>query len=158
MAASYSRQIPPGGTGQITINVKTDGKAGETIRYHATVYTNDPDHATIELTMTGGVILPAEIAPKAARLIGPAGSPIETQVKITPPALNPFDIKDAKAVRGENITFQLVNQSAAEEPYFLLQISNIKKESGRYSDQIILTTTSPLSPELVIRVYGLIRD
>lgn len=158
MAVSYSRQIPPGGTGQLTLKVKTDGKAGETIRHRATVYTNDPDRATIELTLTGQVISPAKIEPKAARLIGPAGSPVEAKITITPPAINPFDIRDAKASKGDSISFHLEKKSAPDGPYFILTISNTQKVPGRYSDKILLTTTSAISPELAIRVYGLIRD
>ena len=56
MAVSYARQLPPGGTGQITLKLKTDGKAGEIIRHQATLYTDDPENATILLTMTGKVV------------------------------------------------------------------------------------------------------
>jgi len=157
MAVSYSRQIPPGGTGQVTLKVKTDGKAGEKISHQATVYTDDPAQATIELTLTGNVISPADIDPKAARLIGTAGSEIRTQIRITPPALNPFEIAGARAMKGESITFHLEKKPGPGEPYFILTLTNTQKAPGRYSDKIILTTTSTISPELVIRVYGLIR-
>lgn len=157
MAVSYSRQIPPGGTGQVTLKVKTDGKAGEKISHQATVYTDDPDQATIELTLTGEVVSPADINPKAARLVGIAGSAVRTKIKITPPALNPFDIKEARAMKGESITFSLEKKPGPSGPYFILTLTNTQKAPGRYSDKIILTTTSTISPELIIRVYGLIR-
>ena len=157
MAVSYARQIPPGGTGLITLKLKTDGKAGETIRHQATLYTDDPENATIELTMTGRVIAPAKIEPRAARLIGPPGSPVHTRIKITPPAANPFRVTSLAAADGKNIAFQLQEKSAAGTPCFVLDISNTRKAPGRYSDQITLTTTSAISPELVVRVYGIIR-
>jgi hypothetical protein len=157
MAVSHARQIPPGGTGQITLKLKTDGKAGETIRHQATLYTDDPQNATIELTMTGKVIAAADIEPKAARLIGPAGSSVQTRIKITPPAANPFHITSQTAADGKNIAFQLQEKTEAGTAFFILGISNTRKAPGRYSDQITLTTTSTISPELVVRVYGIIR-
>jgi len=40
----------------------------------------------------------------------------------------------------------------------MLHVSNIKPYAGRYFDKITLTTTSKISPELMIRVFGIIRD
>ena len=157
MAVSYARRLPPGGTGQITLKLKTDGKAGEIIRHQATLYTDDPENATILLTMTGKVVAPAEIDPKAARLIGPAGSPVHARVRITPAATNLFQITSIKAADGENISFCMEEKSDAGAPFFILDISNTRKDPGRYSDRIILSTTSSISPELVVRVFGIIR-
>lgn len=158
MAASYPRQIPPGGTGEIILKVKTDGDAGKTIRERAAVYTDDPDNAIIELTLTGEIIPPAQLTPQTARLMGPAGFPIHTEIKITPAAINPFTIKAAKAVDGRQITFHLEKKSDAGAPHFILRVSNTRKDPGRYSDKIILTTTSAISPEITVRVFGVIRE
>jgi len=94
LTVSYSREIPPGGTGEVTLKIKTDGKAGEKISKTATVYTDDPKNPKIDITLTGEVLSAAEIEPKAVRLIGKAGESIQTAVKITPPAINMFDITD----------------------------------------------------------------
>ena len=157
MAVSYSRQIPPGGTGEITLKIKTDGKAGQTIRHHATVYTDDPDHAAVELTLTGDVIPAADIHPIAARLIGSAGTPIQTDITITAPPPNPFDITGVEASDGKNIRVVLKKTPESGGLSYVLHITNQKKDPGRYTDMIRLTTTSAISPELVVRVYGIIR-
>ncbi|MEZ4549878.1 MAG: hypothetical protein R2874_05200 [Desulfobacterales bacterium] len=134
MAVSYARQLPPGGTGQITLKLKTDGKAGEIIRHQATLYTDDPENATILLTMTGKVVAPAEIDPKAARLIGPAGSPVHARVKITPVATNLFQITSMLPTGKTSLFVWKKNQMPA--PLFILDISNTRKDPGRYSDRL----------------------
>ena len=158
MAVSYSRQIPPGGTGEVTLKVKTDGQAGNKMKHRATVYTDDPDNATIELIMTGEVISPADVNPKVARLVGQAGNPIQTDVIITPPAINIFDIIDVKAKDGTNIRFKLEKKAKSDPQQFILHITNLKPGPGRYFDKITLTTTSTISPKIDIRVFGIIRE
>jgi len=142
----------------VTLKIKTESEAGNLVKKTATVYTNDPAHANIALTMTGQVLGPADISPKAARLTGQAGQQIQTEITIIPPALNPFDILSATAENGENIQFQIAKKTAANKPAFTLLIENRNPEPGRYFDKIVLKTTSALSPELQIRVYGIIRE
>lgn len=91
-------------------------------------------------------------------MVGPAGSPIRTEIKITPFALNPFVIKGVEAKDGKNIAIHLEKKSDTGAPHFILQVSNTKKDPGRYSDKIILTTTSSISPEITVRVFGIIRE
>lgn len=144
--------------GEITLKVKTDGDAGKKITHQATVYTDDPQNAEILLTLTGDVLAAADINPKAARLIGPAGSVIQTEIMITPPDINPFDITKATPENGTEIALDLKKNTESDPPHFVLQVKNTRKTPGRYSDKIILTTTSPISPELVVRVFGMIRE
>lgn len=142
----------------MTLKVKTNGDAGKKITQHATVYTDDPDKATIELTMTGSVISAADVNPKVARLIGQAGDTIFTDITITPPAINKFDITDVKAKDGTNISFKMEKKVKSDQKYFILHISNKKTDPGRYFDKITLKTTSTISPEISIRVFGIIRE
>lgn len=158
LVASYPRRIPPGGTGEVTLKIKTEGEAGNFVKKTATVYTNAPDHATIVLTLTGKVLFPADITPKAARLMGEAGQKITAEIAITPSDLNPFDILSATAEDGTNIQFQMEKKTYAGKRFFTLLVKNRKAIPIRYFDKIILKTTSTLSPELQVRVYGIIRD
>jgi len=138
--------------------VKADGDAGKKITQQATVYTDDPQNATILLSLTGEVLAAADINPKAARLIGTAGSIIQTDILITPPAINPFDITGASAEDGTNIALDLKKKPGPDTPHFVLRVVNTRKNPGRYADKIILKTTSPISPELVVRAFGMIRE
>ncbi len=141
----------------MTLKIKTYGRAGEKITQTGTLYTNDPQRPKIAVTLSGDVIAAAHIDPKAARLVGRAGEPIRTKINITPPAINPFDITEAKAENGAHIKFYLEKNKTKGGP-FILHIENTRPDPGRYSDKIILKTTSPASPELQVRVFGIIRD
>ncbi len=124
----------------------------------AVVFSDDPENAKIELTLSGNVIAPADISPQAARLVGKAGENIQAVVHITPPKNNIFDITDAKAEDGKFIAFQLEKKEDKGAQTFILHVSNKKPDPGRYFDKIILKTTSPISPELNVRVFGIIRE
>lgn len=141
----------------MTLKIKTDGKAGEKVTQTATMYTDDPENAKIELTLTGDVIPPADIDPKAARLTGKADEKIQVDIKITPLQNNPFDVTDVRAEDGKSIQFHLEKKKDKSTQAFILHIVNIKPDEGRYFDKIILKTTSTISPELQIRVFGIIR-
>jgi len=104
------------------------------------------------------VISAADIEPKAARLIGKIGEALEDDIKITPRKINPFDITEVKAEKGKNIRYQLEKSKNPGSQFYILHVTNIKPDAGRYFDKIILTTSSAISPELTIRVFGIIRD
>lgn len=63
-----------------------------------------------------------------------------------------------EAKDGKNIAIHLEKKSDTGAPHFILHVSNTRKEPGRYSDKIILTTTSSISPEITVRVFGIIRE
>jgi hypothetical protein len=142
----------------VTLRIKTHGSAGEKITQTGIVYTNDPEKPKIPITLTGQVMAAADIDPKAARLVGKAGESIDASIRITPPAINRFDITDAKAQDGTNISFRLEKNADQAGGGFVLHIANTKPDPGRYGDRIILKTTSSISPELQIRVFGIIRE
>ena len=83
------------------MKIDTDGEAGKKVTQTATVYTNDPEKAKIELKITGNVIPAADIDPKAARLMGSAGDTVEVDIKITPAQDNLFDITEVTAKEGQ---------------------------------------------------------
>lgn len=143
--------------GEVTVKVKTNGKAGEKILKKVTIYTDDPKNPKIDITLTGNVIPAADIEPKAARLMGNAGEKIQADIKITPPKNNMFDITEVKAEEGRNIRFQLEKMNKSGSRFFILHVSNIKPDASRYFDKITLKTTSTISPELTVRVFGIIR-
>jgi hypothetical protein len=142
----------------VTLKIKTDGKAGEQVVQNATVYTNDPKNPKIILTLIGDVVPAADIDPKAARLMGKAGEKIQLDIKITPPKNNIFDVTDVAAEDGGNIRFELEKKTENGIRVFILHISNKKPDPGRYFDKIIIKTTSAISPELQVRIFGIIRD
>jgi hypothetical protein len=104
------------------------------------------------------VIPAADIDPKAARLMGSAGDTIQVDINITPAKDNLFDITEVTAKDGTNIRFELEKKTKKDNQAFILHVKNIKPEAGRYYDKILLKTTSAISPEFQIRVFGIIRE
>jgi hypothetical protein len=98
------------------------------------------------------------VNPKVARLVGKAGDLIQTDITITPPPMNIFDITGISALEGKNIQFKMETRSESNPQQFVLHISNTKPDPGRYFDKIILKTDSSISPEISIRIFGIIRE
>jgi hypothetical protein len=97
------------------------------------------------------------VNPKVARLVGQSGNPILADISITPPAINQFDITSVSVKEGKYIWFEMKKNTATDPQQYILHISNTKKDPGRYFDKITLKTTSEISPEITIRVFGIIR-
>ena len=86
---------------------------------------------------------------------GDAGTEIEVSVKITPKAL--FEIVEAKATSGKEISISLTKAKEPAEKTYVLTVANKRKTKGRYRDTITLLTTSNIRKELTIPVYGNIK-
>lgn len=51
--ASFTRRIPPGGVGSVSIKLRTRGYGGHGVYQTAHLYTNDPKNPLIALSMSG---------------------------------------------------------------------------------------------------------
>ena len=149
-AVSYTRQIPPGGEGKITLKVKTKGYGGRKLSKGATVYTNDKKKSALRLSIAGNIEKFVTIRPRQVRLRGPAGEQLKRKVTIIPVEKYPFKILKVRAQNGENIRFELQEENA-------LIVENQRLQKGRYFDNITLETDSKIRPTLNVRVYGDIR-
>jgi len=94
------------------------------------------------------------ITPKFVRLFGPADGEIKVAVDIVPEAKYSFRIVDVSARIGKNIRTNLTEMKRADGIRYRLTVENIKKDKGRYTDTIILKTTSNLRPAIKIYVFG----
>lgn len=153
-AVSYTRQIPPGGEGKITIEVDTSGNGGKRLKKNISVDTNDPHHQKLTLTVTGVVEKLVTIKPKWVRLKGSAGQQIRVSVIIIPEEKYPFKIYETKAKNGKLIRYSLMEDKSPNGLRYVLTVENLKKEKGRYKDTIYLKTTSKYRPVININVYG----
>ena len=90
-------------------------------------------------------------------LNGDAGTEIKVSVKITPAAEALFDIVEAKANSGKEISISLTETKRPDGKTYVLTVENRKKTKGRYRDTITLLTTSNIRKELTIPVYGNIK-
>jgi len=90
-------------------------------------------------------------------LNGETGAEIKVSVKITPATKGLFDIVEAKADSGKEISISLTEAKEADGKAYVLTVKNRRNTKGRYRDTIKLLTTSSILKELTIPVYGNIK-
>jgi len=108
-----------------------------------------------------GNITPPQIVtiqPRYVSLNGPAGKPIKETVRIVPRNNYAISITDAKAQSGTYIQWDLKEIEESGQKIYTLTVENLKKEKGRYYDNIILKTDSKDMPEIRVSVSGLITE
>ena len=98
------------------------------------------------------------ITPKFVKFHGKPGEPLSASVKIIPEKEFPFTIVKSKAKNGKLIQFQLDGLNENGKKGYLLNVQNLKKDSGVYFDTIILTTDSKIQPEISINIHARIMD
>ena len=157
-AVSYTRQIPPGGEGKITIKINTNGYGGKTLTKRITVKTDSTVTPLLNLTIIGHINHFVRIIPNRVTLSGVSGTSIEKKVKIVPEEKYPFKIVGDRTVRKKYIHYKLEKDKRSEKPGYVLTVANLKKGKGRYFETIRLKTDSKIRPEINIRVYGNILD
>lgn len=150
--ADFTRTIPPGGKGNITIKGNTRGYGGNVFERHITVFTNDPKNETLSLLMKGKVDEFADIAPPTAVLKGKTDESVEITVTVQPDKKYPFKIVEShleKSLEGK-IEYKMITL----ENGYVFQIKNNLHTAGQYFGRIILKTDNPDKPEIPIPVTG----
>lgn len=148
--ADYSKQIPPGGQGKISIKANTGGYAGSRFSKNIRVYSNDPAHPQLMLRISGQVNRFVTVEPENLNLKGIAGQKIQGAVNIIPDTRYPFHILESSANKGKNIRFALEKK----EKGYVLTAENLLETAGRYFDKITLKTDNPAMPQIAVSVYG----
>lgn len=152
--ASFTRSIPAGGEGTISIKVYTKHYGGQHLTKTASVYTNDPANKIIPLTITGQVERVVSVMPNHVRLSGTVGMELKQVVRIVPGEKYPFAITGVRANQGKDISFDLEEISHNGRPAYQLTVTNIRQTPGTYIDFIYLKTDSTINPDIKIRVQG----
>jgi len=153
-ATSFTREIPPGGEGKVTLKLKTSSYGNSDVKKKAIIHSNDPDKPKVTLTIFGKVEKFVDLKPRYVRLTGRIGDKISVPVTIVPTSKYPFKIKDVKARTGKAIKYSLSERSQAEGGGYNLLVENTRTEKGRYVDVLTLSTDSDIQPQLLVRVYG----
>ena len=152
--SSFEREIAPGKTGRIAVQVNTTGFGGHVIDKTFDVLTNDPRNRRIRLHVLAIVDRVVSVTPKIAKLEGRAGEDIQGVVSIRPEEKYPFHITGGKAAKGKDIRFRVEEVGGNGTPEYRLVVSATRKAPGRFFDKIELTTDSPVKPVLRIGIYG----
>ena len=87
-------------------------------------------------------------------LRGPAGESIRRTVTIRPKKKAVFKIIEVNAQKGKHIAYDLKEIQGDRGPEYRLTVSNLKKEPGRYFDDIVLKTDRKIQPAISVRVTG----
>ncbi|RJP95310.1 MAG: DUF1573 domain-containing protein [Desulfobacteraceae bacterium] len=151
--ADFTRTIPPGGRGNITIKGNTNGYGGNVFERRITAHTNDPKNQIMNLFMKGKVDQFAGITPATAVLKGKANESVEIQVSVMPDAKHPFKVVDSsmdKTLEGK-IEYGM---EKFDTGYVVLRIRNKQQTAGNYFGRILLKTDNPDKPEIAIPVTG----
>ncbi len=160
---SYSREIPPGEEGKITIKVNTKGYGGRKLKKTITILTNDKAKPDSKLYISGAIEKFATIEPRVIRFNGKIGDLLEASVKIVPESKYPFLITGVSAQKGTNIKYVLEEAKIEENKTgdvktYTLKVQNLKKDAGFYKDVLILKTDSKIQPEIKIQLMARIVD
>lgn len=153
-AASYSKEVPPGESGKITLTLNTKNYGGKSVNKTARVKTNAPKNKSVTLTLSGKIEAYAEIEPSRAVLKGAAGDDIRTEIRIIPNKKSSLRITGVKAGKGKNISLDLKEVKDQDGIQYLLSVINLSKTAAEYTDTIYLTTDSELKPQITIKVSG----
>jgi len=97
----------------------------------------------------------ATIEPKRVVLNGSVTVPLRQVVTIIPEERFAFTILKAETKEGtRNIDHRLESITHNGRAAYRLTLENRKTEAGRYAETVVLTTDSPIKPQLFIPVFG----
>jgi hypothetical protein len=147
---TWDKQVEPGETGVIQIELNSSGYAGPVTKA-VTVICNDPAQPTVILYLSGTIWKPIDVTPQMAMFTpGPDGQTNDTRVlKIVNNLEEPVNI--SKPV-WTNDSFQVELKPVREGMEYELRVT-ARAPFGleSRSTAIILKTSSPRIPELVIK-------
>jgi hypothetical protein len=92
--------------------------------------------------------------PERIVLRGKAGEKIAATATLYPAEKYQFKIIDGKLKSGKEVSFSWKIHKDKNSVGYLLTVTNLKKEKGRYVNQIVLKTDSPILPEIPVVIYG----
>lgn len=150
--ADFTKIIPPGGKGNVTIKANTKGYGGNVFDRRITVFTNDPQNKIINLHLKGKVDEFAGINPPTALLAGRVDETVETRITVHVAASHPFKVMGVHT--DQTLDGKIECNLITLENGYVLQIKNKQHVPGRYFGRIFLKTDNPDKPEIAIPVTG----
>lgn len=148
---SFTKEIPPGGNGKISVVFDSKGSGGQDVEHKIRVETDDPKNNNYDLMVTGYVDPLLIIEPDVVVLSGKEGETLETIVLITHDRRQPVKVISAEAKKG-NIAVLLTEVKDSGQSKYKVKVTSLKKEKGKFSDFISLKTDSDVYPNKQIKV------
>jgi hypothetical protein len=152
--ARFDRTIPPGGEGNITLEIRTKGFQGE-VHKSARVSSNDPKNPKVNISLTGKVWTPIIVKPRYVRLRGTEDDEVRGVVRLQGDKKEPLIAKVASVSLPDKVEVKLREMEKGRA--YELEVKNKVKGETRYTGDVKLTTNYPEKPEIIIRFTGDIR-
>ena len=146
--------IAPGDETWVTVRLDTTRLSGRTTKT-ATVYTSDPAMPTIPLTLTGQVLTDL-VARPAPLYVGhlPHGTVLRREIRVA--AGRPDGVASLLGVEVSSPRLHAwIDVGEGNEQRVVVEIDGTES-SGRFSDDLVLRTTSARQPTLTVKVLGTI--
>ncbi|MBC8418324.1 MAG: hypothetical protein H8E10_06990 [Desulfobacterales bacterium] len=150
--ARYDRVIPPGGTGNVTLEIDSNTIRGE-FEKKAIVWSNDPERISIALFLKGEVKPHISLDPGGyVSLVGPMGEVPKGYVKIINNHKGPVKITGIENDLPDRVRWRLEEIS----PGFVyrLEVEDISKKGGDYTAHLTIRTDHTKKPALPLIVRG----
>jgi hypothetical protein len=154
--ASFTKEIPPGSNGKISVVFDSKGSGGQDVEHKIRVETDDPKTGNFDLLVSGHVDPIVIIDPEKITLEGEAGKDIETGLSITPDPRHPFKVISAESKKG-NVICSINEVEGSNPARYMITVKNLRKEKGEYKDILYLKTDSDIRPGISVRVTVNIR-
>ena len=152
--ARYDKVIPPGGEGEIILEVNTKGFAGN-ITKAARVYTNDLKNKIIWIGIKAFVKVPILVSPGLVFFSGFADNTIEKVVTIRAGYDMPLSLNPVSFTLSDKVEYMI--ETVEEGRLFKVVLTNKSGVSGWYNGLLKFETNYPEDPVITIRVIGQIR-
>ncbi|MBN1907831.1 MAG: DUF1573 domain-containing protein [Deltaproteobacteria bacterium] len=149
--ASFTEEVAPGSKGTISVIFDSRGSGGQDVEHKIRVETDDPDKGEIDLAIAGHVDPILIIRPDVVILSGREGEDLKAEVLITHDIRHPLRVISAESKRG-NISVKLTEEKDSDQNKYMVKVTSLKKEKGKFGDYISLKTDSNVYPSKQIRV------
>jgi hypothetical protein len=147
--------IPPGGEAWVTMRLETERLTGRTTKT-ATVYTNDPVTPALPVTLTGQILSDLVVRPTPLYLGRiPAGQVVRRELAVSPGREGGAATVVAVETASPRIRAWVEAAAAGSGQRVVVEVDG-KASTGRFSDDLVLRTTSARQPAVTIKVLGTI--
>lgn len=119
--------------------------------------TNAPEQSQLKLIITGQIRKFVTIKPSRVKLAGVVGEHISKKVTIIPETEIPFNVVKVTHLGSKNFSSTYKEIEYSGKKAYEITIVNLKKDEGRYHDQLIVITDRTDRAPLKVYVDGYIR-
>jgi hypothetical protein len=147
--------IAPGDEAWVTVRLDTERLAGRTTKT-ATVYTNDPAAPTLPVTLTGQVLTDLVVHPTPLYL-GHVRQGLVVRRELTVEPGRPGGVASVVGVEAASPRLKAWIEPATSGVGQRVVVElDASASSGRFSDDLVLKTSSSSQPTLTVKVLGTI--